>query len=200
MLLRWPLVLGSASPRRVELLAQLGLRPTVLPLDVDEDASGTPEEQLREVVRRKRIALRAAVSAEPSALLLVADTMVVQDGRVLGKPRGPAEHADTLRQLSGRRHEVWTRFALSLSQAAADHAEDAQTVRTAVELRELSAAEIDAYVGMGEGKDKAGGYAIQGKAAAFIRKIEGSYGAVVGLPLCEVVERLHRLDAVVQGF
>jgi septum formation protein len=189
-----PLVLGSASPRRREMLATLGLPLLVRPAEVDE----TPlpgEAAARYIERIVRAKLDAVRASDLGAVrgVLVADTVVVAPGGgILGKPRDDDDGRSMLARLAGAAHDVSTRFALAPGAAAAPLLR-AQTVTTRVVFRALGRAEIDAYVATGEGRDKAGGYAVQGAAAAFVERIEGSYTNVVGLPLSEVVVALREL-------
>jgi septum formation protein len=125
-------------------------------------------------------------AASPTAPVLVADTIVELDGAILGKPESDEEGRDLLARLSGRTHRVHTRFIVD---ARARHAE---TVTTEVHFRPLEPGEIDAYVASGEGRDKAGGYGIQGRAMVFAKAVHGSYTNVVGLPACEVYVALCR--------
>lgn len=161
----------------------------VLPVQVDERvlAGEAPAAYLERICGVKLAAALAAVSTDE--LVLVADTIVVHEGSILGKPAHREEAMKVLTRLAGRTHEVLTRFALGQG-ARAIHVE---TVCTKVTFRALGAATIEAYAATGEGDDKAGGYAVQGRAAAFVSRIEGSYSNVVGLPVCEVVAAL---DAV----
>jgi septum formation protein len=177
------------------LLETLGHRVSVAPVDVDEReiAGEAPHAYLERVVRQKRIAAEAANPAFAAEggdadedVLLVADTIVVayraEREVILQKPQDEAEGRAMLTELSGRSHEVITRFAIR-ARGGALHEE---SVATRVVFRTIAQDEIDDYVAFGEGRDKAGGYAIQGRAAAFVQRIEGSFGAVVGLPSCEV--------------
>lgn len=182
-----PLVLASASPRRRDLLAGLGLRFEVRPADVDErPANGETPAAL---VERLSLAKAAAVAAErEDALVIAADTVVVVDDEILGKPRDAAENRAFLWRLQGRDHTVYTGHALRLA------GRDAHEVRaTRVRFRVLDESEIDRYVATGEGRDKAGGYAIQGVGAALIPHLDGCYFNVVGLSLAAVVTLAERL-------
>jgi septum formation protein len=185
-----PLLLGSASPRRREILTTLGLPLRVVSLDVDERVlpGERPEDYLARIVASKLAA--AAPFAEGAGGVLVADTSVILDGASIGKPSDEAHARKMLRDLAGREHEVWTRFAIAPPQAGAAHAE---TVRTRVFFRPLDDDEIAAYAATGEGQDKAGAYAIQGIGAFAVARIEGSYSNVVGLPACEVIAALRAL-------
>lgn len=184
------IILGSASPRRRELLERVGLVVSVSPADVDETVlpGETPCAYLERVVEAKLLAVRERVGE--GRLVVVADTSVIRDEVLLGKPRDDVEATSMLAHLSGRRHRVATRFAVARGSSII-----AETVNTEVEFRGLSEGEIARYVAAGEGRDKAGSYAIQGVGAAFVRRIEGSYTNVVGLPLCEVLEAIERVRA-----
>jgi septum formation protein len=183
-----PLVLGSASPRRREILTNLRIPIRVLPADVPEEVRGVEEAPayIERIVADKlaAVGLRAQGAG---AGILVADTIVVVDGAILGKP---ADHDDAerlLRRIVGRSHIVFTRYAIG---AIDGTLAVARTVKSEVWLRAASAAEIRGYVETGEGLDKAGAYAIQGIGAFLIESIDGSYTNVVGLPACEVVNDL----------
>jgi septum formation protein len=188
------LILGSASPRRREILERLGLAHIVVAPSADETVlSGEgAEAYLARVVALKLEAVRRVLPpdlARGSPLILVADTSVILGTDILGKPRDAAEGHAMIARLSGLTHEVHTRFALG------DTSEilHVETVTTRVTFRDLGLDEIDAYPGTGEGTDKAGGYAVQGRAAGFVSRIDGSHTNVVGLPACEVVVALRRL-------
>ncbi len=189
--LRAPLLLASGSPRRRELLESAGLRPLVRAVDVDETplAGEAPGAYLERIVTAKLQAALGLPEAAAPAVVLVADTTVVLDERVLGKPASDDEALEMVRAIAGRRHEVRTRFAL----ARVGEPSHARTVVTEVEVRALEPRAIAAYVATGEGRDKAGSYAIQGQFGASVTRIDGSYTNVVGLPLAEVVELLERL-------
>lgn len=180
------LVLASASPRRRELLAQIGITCIVQPVDLDESAF--PGEDPRAYVERLALAkARAGRDRQAAdAIVLGADTAVVLDGEILGKPRNRDDAFAMLRRLSGREHEVLTAVALA---SAARAAVRASTSR--VGFADLSDVAIAAYWATGEPVDKAGAYGIQGFAAAFIHHVSGSYSGVVGLPLFETVELLR---------
>jgi nucleoside triphosphate pyrophosphatase len=189
-----PLVLGSASPRRREILSRLGLEYAVVAPSADETvlAGEGAAPYLARVVGLKLEAVRRALLPDLSArspVILVADTSVILGGDILGKPADAAEGHAMISRLSGRTHEVHTRFALG----DAKDVLHAETVVTRVTFRALDRDELDAYPGTGEGMDKAGGYAVQGRASGFVSRIEGSHTNVVGLPACEVVVALRRL-------
>src|SRR5690348_15868508 len=181
------IVLGSASPRRRELLDAQGFRLHVRPADVDETVhSGeAPASYLERIVVDKLRAVKAQSSPGMRAdAFIVADTTVTIDGRILGKPGDREESKRMIEALAGRGHDVMTRFAIVELASGRKHVD---TVTTRVIFRALTPAEIDAYVATGEGDDKAGAYAVQGKGASLVTRIEGSYTNVVGLPVAEVV-------------
>jgi septum formation protein len=181
------LVLASASPRRAELLARVGLRFERRVSDCDE----TPEAGEHPIALARRLARRKAEAvATPDAIVLGADTVVwcEDDLGVLGKAADVAEARAMLRRLAGGVHLVTTAFALTGAVPTEVH-----EITTRVWMRSLEDAEQDAYLASDEWRDKAGAYGIQGIAAAFVTRIEGSYTAVVGLPLAEVVVRLGEL-------
>jgi septum formation protein len=183
------LILASQSPRRVELLRQLGFEFEVRPVDLDETWDGTepPQRYVERLAREKACAGRALA---PGAAVLGADTVVVIDGSVLGKPRNRPHAAGMLARLSGRTHQVYSAIAL------ADGGLESRVNVTAVTFRPLTAEEIDDYLATGEADDKAGAYAIQGLAAAFIERIDGSYSGVMGLPLFESARLLARIPSI----
>jgi septum formation protein len=177
------LVLASASPRRRELLAQLGVPFEVRPADVDE--TPVPGEAAADLVRRLAVskAQAALVAAlEDDLVVLAADTVVVLDGEVLGKPVDAADAARMLRALSGSRHEVLTGVAVAGSHGTSASL-DVQVVTTSVHMGEWTDEQIAAYVASGEPMDKAGSYAIQEVGDRFVRSIDGPFDNVVGLPM-----------------
>ncbi|MDB6180285.1 Maf family protein [Paracoccus fistulariae] len=178
------LILGSASPRRLQLLAQIGITPDELrAADIDE----TPrkDEAPRDYVRRIALAKAAALGAKPGEVLLCADTTVALGRRILGKPEDRDEAARFMRLMSGRRHRVLTAIVLHR-----DGDSRARLVETQVRMRPIAAAELERYLEIGDWQGKAGAYAIQGAAAAFIPWIQGSFSSVVGLPLAETAAML----------
>jgi septum formation protein len=195
-----PLVLGSASPRRREMIALLGVPFVVRTADADESqrAGEAPGAYLERVARAKLDAVRASLGDAPAAGILVADTIVVAPGgAILGKPRDDDEARAMIERLAGATHEVSTRFLLGAPRPG-DAVAHAQTVTTRVTFRAVSPAEVRAYAATGEGRDKAGAYAVQGRAAAFVERIDGSYSSVVGLPLCEVVVAMRAVGWLVE--
>jgi septum formation protein len=193
-----PLVLGSASSRRRELVDRLDLPFVVCAPSVNErirSQGEAPDGYLDRIALAKLDAVRIQWVGD-AAGVIVADTIVVSPGgTLLGKPASVEEAAAMIAELSGATHEVRTRFVLAgLGRDAA--AFRAQTVATRVTFRPTSAGERQRYAASGEGLDKAGAYAIQGKAAAFIERIDGSYTNVVGLPLCEVFVSMREMGWV----
>ncbi|WP_167176997.1 Maf family protein [Brevundimonas terrae] len=180
------LILASSSPRRVELLAQIGITPDQIdPADIDE----TPlEAEMPARLAQRLASSKAAVVAErhPEDVVLAADTVVAVGRRLLEKPADEAEARRFLKLLSGRNHRVFTGIAV-----VAEGRTTWRVVDTRVTFKHLSDAEIDAYVATGEWRGKAGGYGIQGRAAAFVQRIVGSHPAVMGLPLFETSNLLY---------
>lgn len=180
------LVLASQSPRRAEILRQAGIPFVVRVAPVDETplADETPEDYVRRLAEAKA----CAVTAEPGEIVLGADTTVVVDRKMLGKPTDAADARRMLALVSGRRHEVMTGICLRRGkESIRDHAV------TAVWFARMSAQEIEDYVAGGEPIDKAGGYAVQGAASKFIPRIEGCYLNVVGLPIAMVYRHYLKL-------
>ncbi|GGO82822.1 Maf-like protein [Marinobacterium nitratireducens] len=180
------LILASASPRRRELLAQIGVDFETLPLDIPEVVA--PGEAAEDFVRRLALEkARAGFDASAGDCpALGSDTAVVVDGRILGKPANEAEAVAMLLSLSGRWHRVLTGVALVDGGRS-----DSRVVATEVEFARLSEAQCRRYWASGEPRDKAGAYGIQGLGAVFVTRIEGSYSAVVGLPLAETADLLE---------
>ncbi len=179
------LILGSGSPRRLELLAQIGLAPdAVLPPDIDETT--LPRETPRAYCERIAAAKLAAVEAGADDVVLCADTTVGVGRRILGKPADEAEAARFLELMSGRRHKVVTVVAVRRGERSW-----ARTSVSSVKLKRLSREEVAGYLATGDWRGKAGGYAIQGPAAAFVAWIEGSHSGIVGLPLHETANLLR---------
>ncbi len=175
------LVLGSASPRRLDLLAQAGLTPhAVRPPEIDESPrrAETPRDYVRRIAREKV----AAIPAGPDEVILCADTTVALGRRILGKPTDEGEARVVLQLLSGRRHRVVTAVAVKRGDRVWE-----KVVTTAVAVKPLSARELDAYISTGDWRGKAGSYAIQGPFGAHIPWINGSFTGVVGLPLAETL-------------
>ena len=182
-------VLASRSPRRRQLLEQMGLRDfRIVCSDADETASPglTPPALVEALSARKAAAVQHAAAA--GDLIIAADTVVALDGRVLGKPADGPDAFAMLSALSGRRHQVYTGLTVVCgAQRLTEHEV------TAVTFRSLSSAEICAYIATGEPMDKAGAYGIQGRGALFVEGIEGDYYNVMGLPVCRLGRILARL-------
>lgn len=173
------IVLASASPRRRELLAQMGLTFRVHAVDIDEhmDRSLPPWELVKAISREKAAACAALEG--PDALIIAADTVVALDGDVLGKPRDEKEARGMLSRLSGRKHQVFTGFTVRRGEQVVTQSEC-----TEVRFRTLSREEIVRYVSTGEPMDKAGAYGIQEKGALLVERLNGDYFNVMGLPVC----------------
>ncbi len=184
------LILPSASPRRAELLRAAGYEFEVVVADVDErEREGeTPASYVRRLAAEKSAAVQSYARRE--AIILGADTTVVVDGEILGKPRDDDEAAQMLGRLAGRRHDVLTGVSIRHDAHEAGRVES-----TAVWFSVLTTEDIAWYVASGEGRDKAGAYAIQGLASRFIPRIDGSYANVVGLPVAVVAELLRSVLA-----
>jgi septum formation protein len=194
------LVLASASPRRADLLRAAGYTFETLVVDLDErvNAGEAPAAYVARLAREKsaaamqRFVARAQTCGGPEraalhdVVILGADTTVVVDGEILGKPADDHESALMLKKISGRRHDVLTGISLRTSTG-----EWGRVETTGVYMRDLSPADINWYVDSGEGRDKAGGYAVQGLASRFIPRIDGSYANVVGLPVAAVADLLR---------
>jgi septum formation protein len=192
------LVLASASPRRRELLEQLGLVLVIAAAEIDETPlpGERPADYVRRVAGAKCDAVAAARPGDAPALpVLAADTMVVAAGEagleILGKPTDADDARRMLARLAGRRHEVATAYRIRAGDALVE-----RTVTTAVAFRALAPAEVEAYVASGEWRGKAGGYAVQGIAGAFVTELRGSVTNVIGLPLAEVVADLRAAGAL----
>ena len=178
-----PLVLASASPRRLDLLRQVGYEPAAIdPADIDETPHAR-ELPRAYALRMARAKLEAVAPRHAGALVLAADSVVVCSRRILPKTEEEAEARDCLTRLSGRRHRVLGGGAVTGPGGKVQ----TRLVETIVRFKRLERAEIDAYLASGEWRGKAGGYAIQGRAAAFVAFLSGSYSNVVGLPLFETV-------------
>ena len=185
-----PLLLASGSPRRRDILGMLGIPNVVVVKSVDETtaAEETARAYLTRIVEVKRNAARASFDFDLHAALLVADTSVIVEAAILGKPESVEDARIMMHRLAGRAHEVHTRFLVWTPER-----EHAETVVTQVFFRALDEDQITRYIATGEGTDKAGGYAIQGRGSALVSKILGSYTNVVGLPACELVVALEHL-------
>ena len=181
------IILASASPRRRELLTLVRIPHEVRPADIDETVrpGEQPAPHAERLAREKAQTLAAR---EPGAVVIGADTIVVDRGHILGKPADAAEAHATLARLSGRTHTVYTAVAVARGGAVVSGVEE-----VSVTFRELTAAEIDAYIATGEPMDKAGAYGIQGFGATIVERIDGDYFAVMGLSLVRLVRLLERV-------
>lgn len=180
------LILASASPRRFEILSRVTTDFIVVPSEIDECSDGSPQEQVISLAEAKA----RAVATDHVGVIIGADTLVVIDGRILGKPHSRAEGGQMLRLLSGRAHDVLT--GLCVLRTDEDNIHLAYE-KTTVNFRDLTEREIERYLDTKEYLDKAGAYAIQGFAAAFITGIEGDYFNVMGLPLCRLILLLREV-------
>jgi len=196
-----PLCLGSASPRRRELLSGLTLPLRVVVGDIDEEpmVGEEPLSYLERVTQNKLVAIaKKTDSVRGCAALLVADTIVRLEDRIIGKPRDVADALELLKDLSGREHIVHTRYAIA-SAGCFDRALVVRTVTSRVYLRAAPEEVLRRYAATCEGLDKAGAYAVQGIGAFLVERIDGSYSNVVGLPVCEVIGDLMA-TGLLEGF
>lgn len=186
------LILASASPRRREILQSLGLNFKIIPAHVNEDylQGESPSKHVRRLSYNKAMAIALK---HQNAWVLGADTIVVIDGVILGKPQNKTQAKKMLRKLSGREHKVFTGFTIA---NIASGICTTKVVQSTVRFKTISPDEMNWYIACDEPYDKAGGYAIQGKGAYFIQSIRGSYTNVIGLPLCEVLEILKKIKAI----
>ncbi len=180
------LILASASPRRHELLTAAGIAHTVLTAEVDESLpDGILPHAAVEMLSLKK-ALAVLPLAPSGSIVLAADTVVAKDGEILGKPKDKADAKRMLTALSGSEHHVFTGVTLTNGEKTVT-----AHMKTAVHMRPLSEAEIDAYIETGEPMDKAGAYGIQSRASLFVQSIDGDYANVVGLPVCLLGQMMH---------
>lgn len=182
------ILLASRSPRRSQLLDQIGVAHEVRPVDLDEAraAGESPRAYVERVARAKAIAAREQHHLQAGRVLLAADTAVVLDGLMFGKPADQGDGLRMLAALSGRTHEVLTAVAVHDGESLV-----AELSVSRVTFRSIDAHEQRRYWASGEPADKAGGYAVQGLGAVFVARLEGSYSGVMGLPLCETARLLH---------
>jgi septum formation protein len=189
------LILASASPRRRELLERLGLRLVIAPADVDETPrpGERPDEYVTRIAAAKcdAVADGGAAATAPDLAVVGADTIVIADHEIMGKPSDPDDARRMLGRLAGRRHEVTTAYRIRRGGKTLERA-----VTTAVSFRSLQPAELDAYLASGEWQGKAGGYAVQGIAGAFVTELRGSHTNVIGLPVAELLADLQALEAL----
>jgi septum formation protein len=185
-------ILASLSPRREELLRSVGLKFKIIPAYVNEEYldGESPREHVRRLSHNKAMAI---AQKNPDAWVLGADTIVVIDGLILGKPKNKKQAREMLTRLSDREHNVFTGFTLA---QGTTKVYKTKVIQSAVLFKKISPEEMEWYINCDEPYDKAGGYAVQGKGAYFIKSIRGSYTNVIGLPLCEVLEELKKLKAL----
>jgi septum formation protein len=187
------IILASRSPRRYELLKQIGLNFDVIPSGVDEEGFVQGETPREHVLRLSEAKAFEVGDRYPDAWVIGADTIVYVDGVILGKPKDREEAMDMLARLSGKEHWVLTGFSVN---HVGKGKKDQEAVQTSVKVKPLTEAEMRWYVQTGEPFDKAGAYAIQGIGSFMIESIRGSYTNVVGLPVCELIQMLSRLGAL----
>ncbi len=191
------MILASASPRRQELLAQLGLPLEIHPADIDEtrQEGEHPRELVQRLAREKAHHVQGLFGMGDDGFLLAADTIVWRGEEALGKPHDAADALHMLRELSGKTHHVSTGVCILCAGDDGELRESSFVETTDVTFFELTDAQMEAYVRSGEGVDKAGSYAIQGLGRLLVAGINGDYGNVVGLPTCRVVREMARLAA-----
>ncbi len=198
------IILASQSPRRKELLEQIGLEFEICPAQGEEVITkSVPEEVVMELSKQKAEEVAAMVSSfgeehkditTPSDILVIgADTVVAYDGKILGKPVDEADAKRMLTMLSGNTHSVFTGVTLVLIDKSGRAGELVFYEKTDVKMHKMSEAEIDRYIATGEPMDKAGSYGIQGKCAIYIEKIDGDYNNVVGLPITRIYQELKKI-------
>jgi septum formation protein len=186
------IILASGSPRRYELLRQVGLDVDVIPSRIEENfvKGESPRKHVLRLAEAKAVDVG---NQYPDCWVIAADTVVYVDHSILGKPKSREEAKKMLRRLSGKEHRVLTGFSVHhLKKGKGDR----EAVQTAVKVKKLTQAEMEWYVETGEPFDKAGGYAVQGIGSFMIESIKGSYTNVVGLPICELIQMLVRLGAL----
>ena len=207
------IILASGSPRRRELLDQIGAKYEVRPSKADETIEGTiPEEIVKELALRK--GREVASHYEEEVVILSADTVVASEGKILGKPKDDEEAKEMIRKLQGKAHEVYTGVAIIIKSQKNKEAsknlveqkeqlfekEKVFSVETKVKVTAISELEIEQYIKTGEHKDKAGAYAIQGKFAPYIEGIEGDYYNVVGFPISTICQELKKEGIALVGY
>lgn len=198
------IILASASPRRRELLEQIGLEFEVCPAKGEEVITKeAPEEVVMELAKQKAMEVAAMLKTYESShaelmtpqdvMIIGADTVVSSDGKILGKPKDEADAFAMLSALSGKTHEVYTGVSLVFLSASGRAGEHTFYEKTKVTMHEMDKEEIERYIATGEPMDKAGAYGIQGKCAIFVDKIDGDYNNVVGLPVAAIYRELKKL-------
>ncbi len=189
-------ILASASPRRSELLNQIGIVPEIMPSDIVETiTSSVPSEVVKSLSRQKATDISSRLDCDPGIRIVVlgADTVVSIDGQILGKPQTHSEAGDMIRKLQGRDHQVYTGVTILVREGPQTVKSETFAIKTDVHVYPMSEQEILNYASSDEPMDKAGAYGIQGYFARYIRGIDGDYNNVVGLPVSEVYQRLKYL-------
>lgn len=187
------IILGSASPRRRELLEQIGIEFEVAVSQTEEYyTSSIPQEIVRQLALRKAKSIAKRLADSEDCVIIGADTIVVQDGEILGKPKDAEDAFHMLKCLQGRMHKVYTGVVLLEYRNGKTVSRESHAEETKVFVHSMEDEEISRYIAGGESMDKAGGYGIQGPFAAYIDRIEGDYYNVVGLPLSYLYQRLKR--------
>lgn len=191
------LYLASSSPRRAELLRQIGVKFDIIHVNIDESPQlgESVENQVVRLCRQKALAAYAILDMKPGELVLAADTLIALDGEFIGKPESQAHCVEILTRLSGRQHTVYSGVAVANNEGQVSH----KLTCNEIEFRPLSSQEIQQYCQTAEPMDKAGAYAIQGRAAIFIQHLKGSYSAVMGLALFETAQLLQQAGYKVSG-
>lgn len=187
------IILASKSPRRVEILKQIGTEFEIMPADTDESVTpGTsPEDAVCEISRRKALCIRDLIGSSENVFIISADTVVTYDGKIIGKPENDKHAYDILKNLSGKSHRVLTGFTLCMGNIIHTDYES-----TDVFFRHLTDEEIEEYVKSGEPADKAGAYGIQDKGSVFVTGISGDYYNVMGFPICKITSLAKELFGV----
>jgi len=187
-----PIILASASPRRRDILAQVGAKFTVMASEMDENITApSPAEFVKSLSLGKASEIAGKTTGE--AIIMGADTVVVFDDQILGKPKDKADAFKMLRSISGRKHSVFTGVTVLVREADATIKSKTFAVETEVNIAELSDEEIEAYIATGEPMDKAGAYAIQGIFAPYVESINGDYYNIVGFPIAAIVKACKEL-------
>ena len=193
------IILGSASPRRKELLEQIGIKFEIKVSDKEEHYSATePEEIVKELARMKaeNVAEDLVCKEGNGCVVIGADTVVVNDGHILGKPKDDKDAFNMIRSFSGRKHYVYTGIVIADIIDGRIEIISNEAVKTTVYVNDMTDEEIHDYISTGEHRDKAGAYGIQGRFAAYIDHIDGDYYNVVGLPVSRIYENLKKYDII----
>lgn len=186
------IILASGSPRRKELLEQIGLEFEVIPAAGEEKVTGKQASEVVEELSRQKAEEVAGKVEEPCAVILGADTVVCQDGQIMGKPKNRADAREMIGRLQGRSHSVFTGVTILVKEPQKETVYHTFSCETKVHVYPMEKEEIEDYLDTGEAMDKAGAYGIQGRFAAWVRSIEGDYNNVVGLPVSAVWQVLKK--------